>query len=94
LVSFRTWRGRDAHVDELEAEAGDPLQESLEGALIYEPGTKCGRARAHADFAVIEFRAQHVACLAGESDLIWSWLHRCAPHSLCGLRVLRAWIMA
>jgi hypothetical protein len=33
-VSFRTWRTRDAHVDELEAEAGDPLQEALQGALI------------------------------------------------------------
>ena len=74
-MSFRMWRGRDAHVDEFEAEAGDPLQQSLQGALVYEPGMKRGGAAAHADFAVVEFRAQQVARLAGEGDLVWSWLH-------------------
>jgi hypothetical protein len=37
------WRRRDAHVDELEA--GDPLQESMEGALIQQPSMKRGHAR-------------------------------------------------
>jgi len=32
--SFRGWGRRDAHFDELKAEASDPLQQSLEGALI------------------------------------------------------------
>lgn len=31
--SFRAWRC-DAHVDELEAEAANPLQQSVQGALI------------------------------------------------------------
>jgi hypothetical protein len=34
LGSFRGRRRRDANFDELQAEAGDPLQQSLEGALI------------------------------------------------------------
>jgi hypothetical protein len=84
-VSFRTRRSRDAHVDELEAEAGDPLQESLQGALIYEASMKRGRAGAHADFAVVELRPQQAARLADESDLVWSWLHRSAPRSLLSI---------
>jgi hypothetical protein len=32
--SFRGGRRGDAQVDQLESEAGDPLHESLEGALI------------------------------------------------------------
>jgi hypothetical protein len=31
------WRRHDAHVDEFEAESADPLQESLERALIQQP---------------------------------------------------------
>jgi hypothetical protein len=57
------------HFDELEAEASDPLQQSVEGALIEEPGTERGRAWAHADFTVVELRAHYAACLASESDL-------------------------
>jgi hypothetical protein len=75
------WRRRDAHVDEFEAESADPLQESLERALIQEPGMQRGRVWAHADLAVVEFRPQQAARLAGESDLVWSPLHRCAPRS-------------
>jgi hypothetical protein len=59
-----------SHVDQLEAQAADPLQESLESALIWQFGPKRRGARAHADFAVVEFRAQGTACLANESDLI------------------------
>jgi hypothetical protein len=47
------------HVDQLEAQAGDPLQEPVEGALIGQLGSQGGGARAHADLAVVEFRAQH-----------------------------------
>ena len=54
------------HVDQLEPEPGDPLQESLEGALIWQLGSQRGGARAHADLAVVEFRAQHPACLHWE----------------------------
>jgi hypothetical protein len=38
--------------------------------LIWQLGSQGGGARAHADLAVVEFRAQHSACLANESDLI------------------------
>ena len=65
------WRRRyHSHVDQLEAQAVDPLQESLEGALIWQFGPKRRGTRAHTDFAVVEFRAQGTACLANESDLI------------------------
>jgi hypothetical protein len=59
-------------VDELEFEAGDPLQESLQGALVWQLGSKGGRAWAQADVAVVEFCAQHGTCLTCESDLIRS----------------------
>ena len=51
-------------VDQFESEADDPLQESLEAALVWQLGSQGCRAGAHADFAVIELRAQHGTCLA------------------------------
>jgi hypothetical protein len=66
--SFRAWR-RDAHVDKLEAEAGNPLQQSVQGALIQQSGMKRGCAGAHADVAVVELRADYGTRLAHESDL-------------------------
>jgi hypothetical protein len=59
-------------MDQFESEAGDPLQESLQGALIWQLGSKGCRAGAHADFAVVELCAQHGTCLTRESDLIRS----------------------
>jgi hypothetical protein len=59
-------------VDQLESEAGEPLQESLQGALIWQLGSKGCRGVAHADVAVVELRAQHGTCLTCESDLIRS----------------------
>jgi hypothetical protein len=59
-------------MDELEFEADDPLQESLQGALVWQLGSKGCRAGAHADFAVVELCAQHGTCLTCESDLICS----------------------
>jgi hypothetical protein len=58
------------HVDKLESQAGDPLQESVEGTLIWQLGPQGCDARTHADLAVVELRAEHGACLANESDLI------------------------
>jgi hypothetical protein len=65
-------RRHHTHVDQFESKAGDPLQKSLEGALIWQVGSQGCRARAHADLAVVEFRAQHGTCLANESNLIRS----------------------
>ena len=64
--------GRQAHVEQVESQAGDPLQESLEGALIWYLGAKRGRALAHADVAVVELRAQHGTGLACEGNLVRS----------------------
>jgi hypothetical protein len=61
-----------AHVEQVESQAGDPLQESLEGALIWYFGAKRGRAGAHADVAVVELCAQRGTGLASEGDLIRS----------------------
>ena len=58
---LRLRRRYHSHVDQLEAQAVDPLQESLEGALIWQFGSKRRGARAHTDFAVVEFRAQGTA---------------------------------
>jgi hypothetical protein len=81
--------GSQAHVEQLESQAGDPLQESLEGTLIWYLGAKRGRARAHADVAVVELCAQRGARLTGEGNLIRSRLHRRSPRSLPLCRVLR-----
>jgi hypothetical protein len=56
--------------DQVESQAGDPLQESLQGALIRYFGAKRGRAQADADVAVVELRAQRGPGLAGEGDLV------------------------
>jgi hypothetical protein len=64
-----------AHVEQVESQAGDPLKQSLEGALIGDLGAKRGRALAHADVAVVELSAQRGTCLACEGDLIRSCLH-------------------
>jgi hypothetical protein len=64
--------GCQAHVEQVESQARDPLQQSLEGALIGYLDAKRGRAAAHADVAVVELCAQRGTRLAGESNLIRS----------------------
>jgi hypothetical protein len=74
-------------VDQVESEAGDPLMESVQAALVWQLGSQGCRAGAPADFAVVELCAQHGTCLTCESDLIGSWLHQFAPdsrHTLTG----------
>ena len=53
-------------MDQFESEAGDPLQESLEAALVWELGSQGCRAWAHADVAVVELCAQQGTCLTCE----------------------------
>ena len=81
-------------VDQFESEGGDPLQESLEAALVWQLGSQGCRAGADADVAVVELCAQHGTCLTCESDLICSWLHQFAPRSQPALQVVRACPMA
>ena len=57
----RQRRCHDAYVDQFEAEVGDPLYESVEGALIWELAKKRGCVGAHADLAVVEFRRATVS---------------------------------
>lgn len=45
------------HIDQLESQAGEPLHEPVEGALIWQLGSQGCGARAHADLAVVEFCA-------------------------------------
>jgi len=45
------------YIDQLESQAGDPLQKSVEGTLIWQFGSQRRGAGAHADVAVVEFRA-------------------------------------
>jgi hypothetical protein len=61
------------HVDDFKPEAGDPRYKFGQGRLIWQFGPEGGRARADADLAVSESRAQRGTCLAGESDLICLW---------------------
>ena len=76
--SFGGRRRYHGDVDQFEAEAGDPLHQSLESALIRAFGAQRGRVRAHADFAVVKFCPHYRARLAGESDLVCSCLHHFA----------------
>jgi hypothetical protein len=71
-ASRRARRRYDTHVQQFEAEARDSLQESLQGALIWQFGAKRGRARAHADVAVVERTAQRGTRLSDEGDLVRS----------------------
>ena len=72
LAVKRAPGGGQAHVEQVESQAGDPLQEPLEGALIGYLGAQRGRALAHADVTVLELRAQRGTRLACEGDLIRS----------------------
>jgi hypothetical protein len=63
-------RRHAVHLDDFEPEAGDPLHKPGEGCRVWQLRAKGGGARADGDLAVVEFRAQRGACLAGEGDLI------------------------
>ena len=65
-------RCHDAYVDQFEAEVGDPLYESVKGALVWELAKKRGCVGPHADLAVVEFRPGNGICLADESDFVRS----------------------
>jgi hypothetical protein len=65
-------RCHDAYVDQFEAEVGDPLYESVEGALIWELAMKRGCVGPHADLAVVEFCPGNGIRLTDESDFVYS----------------------
>jgi hypothetical protein len=65
-------RGGQAHVEQVESQARDPLQESLEGTLIWYFGAQRGSAGAHADVAVVELCAQRGTRLASEGNFVRS----------------------
>jgi hypothetical protein len=70
LLLLGWWLCHEVHVDDLEPEAGDPLDEPGEGRLIGQFSAERCHPPAYGDVAVIEFRAQGSASLARESDLI------------------------
>jgi hypothetical protein len=57
-------------MDDFEPQGGNPLHEPGQGGGIWEFGAEGRGGGAYGDLAVVEFCAQHGACLAGESDLI------------------------
>ena len=59
-------------VEQLEPETGDPLDNSVQGALIKQVSTQCRGASAHEDLAVVELRVQGGACLTDKRDLVCS----------------------
>ena len=65
-------RSHDAYADQFEAEVGDPLYESVEGALIWELATKRGGVGPHSDLAVVEFCPGNGIRLTHESDFVYS----------------------
>ena len=65
-------RCHDADADQFEAEVGDPLDESVEGALIRELAMKRGCVGPHADLAVVEFCPGNGIRLTDESDFVHS----------------------
>ena len=65
-------RCHDADADQFEAEVGDPLDESVEGSLIWELAMKRGRVGPHADLAVVEFCPGNGIRLTDESDFVHS----------------------
>jgi hypothetical protein len=65
-------RSHDAYADQFEAEVGDPLYESVEGALIWELAMKRCCVGPHADPAVVEFCPGDGIRLTDESDFVHS----------------------
>jgi hypothetical protein len=65
-------RSHDAHADQFEAEVGDPLYESVKGALIWELAMKRGCVGPHTELAVVEFCPGDGIRLTDESDFVHS----------------------
>jgi hypothetical protein len=65
----------EVHIDHFKAEAGDPLQQPGEGSPIRQLGAENRGTALPSDFAVIEFRAQGAASLAGERNFVRLWSH-------------------
>ena len=72
LLADVSRRCHDAYIDQFEAEVGDPLYQSVEGALIWELAMQRGCVGTHADLAVVEFRPNNGIRPADESDLVRS----------------------
>jgi hypothetical protein len=62
--------GYQAHVDYIESQAVDPLDQAGQRAPIRQFGPEGGAAGPYGDFAVVELRAERGACLPEKSDLI------------------------
>src|SRR6202008_359655 len=72
-------RGHQAHVDDIESQAVDPLDQAGQGAPVRQLRPEGGGARPYGDFAVLELRAERGARLPEKSDLISLWLHQVTP---------------
>ena len=72
LMADVSRRSHDAYADQFEAKVGDPLYESVEGALIWELAMKRGCVGPHADLAVVEFCPCNGIRLTHESDFVHS----------------------
>ena len=82
-ASFTAQRRRHpVHIEDFQSKAGDPVHEPDQGRLVGQLNAKGRRAGAHDDLAVVEFRAQHPARLAGEGSLISSRLRHVTPRIL------------
>src|SRR6185437_4672294 len=62
--------GHQAHVDYIESQAVDPLDQAGQRAPIRQFGPEGGAAGPYGDFAVVELRAERGARLPEKSDLI------------------------
>jgi hypothetical protein len=62
--------GHQAHVDYIESQAVDPLDQPGQRAPIRQFGPEGGAAGPYGDFAVVELRAERGTCLPEKGDLI------------------------
>ena len=66
------WLRHEVHVDQLEPKAGDPLEDAVQGALVWQVSMECRDAMADDDLAVVELRAQGSAGRTDKGDLVCS----------------------
>src|ERR1700751_4552823 len=85
LWLLRLWC-HEAHVDHIESQAGDPLHQPGQCALIWQLRPESRPVGTYADLTVVELRAQRGARLAQEGDLIRSCVHRATPPVFSFLR--------
>lgn len=73
------------HLDYIEVEADDPLDEPGQRTLIWQLSAKGSRACSQGDLAVVELCAHCRARLTRKGDFVCSWSHQgCPPFSLQG----------